>query len=59
MNPKKSNSIQNTRTCLMIDDDVDIMLRRYQAQIIQKNNISCSYSKAINHALQNSLEREI
>jgi len=53
---KKSDSIQNKLTCLILDDDVDKKLRSYQAKLIQKNNGSCSYSQAINHALRIALK---
>lgn len=50
-------SIQNKRTCLILDDDVDRKLRHYQAKLIQKNSSSCSYSQAINHVLRGYLEK--
>lgn len=42
----------NKRTCLMIDDDVDKDLRRYQSSLIRKNQCSISYSETINYVLR-------
>jgi hypothetical protein len=40
------------RTSVMIDNDVDKILRAYQAQYIKTNSCSCSYSKALNLILR-------
>ena len=40
------------RICLMIDDDVDKILRIYQAKLIRKNQCSISYSQVINSVLR-------
>jgi len=41
----------NKRVCVIIDDDVDKKLRLFQAQLIRKNQGSCSYSDTINYSL--------
>ena len=43
------------RITVMIEDDVDKKLRDKQAQYMQKNNISYSYSKVINDTLKEAL----
>lgn len=44
------------RICLMIDEDVDKKIRLKQAQFIQKNHKSYSYSKTLNLILENYLK---
>jgi len=36
----------------MIDDDLDKKIRMYQAKMLQKENSSFSYSKALNEILR-------
>lgn len=40
------------RTCVIIYDDVDKLLRIERARLIRKNQAHCSYSCAINYALR-------
>jgi len=40
----------------MIDDDLDRKLRTHQAKKIQQEQVSYSYSKAINEILRKSLK---
>ena len=49
---KKFDFFMNKRICLMIDDDVDKILRIYQAKLIRKNQCSISYSQVINSVLR-------
>ena len=42
----------NRRICLMIEDDVDKILRIHQAKLIRKNQCSVSYSEVINSVLR-------
>ena len=39
----------------MIDDELDKKIRIYQAKKIQKENITYSYSKAVNDILRNGI----
>lgn len=41
------------RFCIILDDDVNKLLRLYQAKYIKKNQDSCSFSKALNLVLKN------
>ncbi len=43
------------RITIMIDDDLDKKLRLRQAKMIQQNNESYSYSKAMNDVLRKAL----
>jgi len=40
------------RVTIMIDDDLDKKIRMYQAKMLQKENSSFSYSKALNEILR-------
>jgi len=40
------------RVCVIFCDDVDKKLRLFQAQLIRKNQDSCSYADAINYSLR-------
>ena len=40
------------RVTIMIDDDLDKKIRMYQAKMLQKENTSFSYSKALNEILR-------
>jgi len=42
------------RITVMIDDSLDKKIRLYQAKMLQKENASYSYSKAINELLRKS-----
>ena len=44
------------RITIMIDDKLDKKLRTLQAKIIQKENISCSYSKVVNDVIRKNLK---
>ena len=44
------------RVTIVIDDDLDKKLRYIQAKIIQKDQISCSYSRVLNKALRKVLK---
>ncbi len=43
------------RVTIMIDEDLDKKLRLHQAKMIQKNQTSFSYSKALNETLRKTL----
>jgi len=43
------------RVTIMIDDDLDKKIRMYQAKIMQKKNITCSYSKTVNELLKKAI----
>jgi len=43
------------RVTIMIDDELDKKIRIYQAKKMQKENITYSYSKAINEILKKSI----
>ncbi|MCA9828582.1 MAG: hypothetical protein KC444_09410 [Nitrosopumilus sp.] len=40
------------RVTIMIDDDLDKKIRIHQAKMLQKENASFSYSKALNEILR-------
>lgn len=44
------------RITIMIDDDLDKKLRVHQAKIIQRDQSSYSYSKALNETLRKVLK---
>jgi len=44
------------RITIMIDDDLDKKLRLRQAKMIQKEQSSYSYSRALNEVIRNSLK---
>ena len=43
------------RVTIMIDEELDKKIRAYQAKQIQKNNVSYSYSKAVNEILRKAI----
>jgi hypothetical protein len=43
------------RVTIMIDDSLDKKIRQYQAKIMQKENSTYSYSRAVNDLLQKSI----
>ena len=51
------NSVKNLRICVTLDDDVDKKLRLLQAKFIQSRQESVSYSRIINLALRNPLDK--
>ncbi len=44
------------RVTIVIDDDLNKKLRLHQAKIIQKDQISCSYSRVVNKTLRKVLK---
>ena len=43
------------RVTIMIDDGLDKKIRQFQAKIIQKENSTYSYSKAVNDLLRKAI----
>jgi hypothetical protein len=43
------------RVTIMIEDILDKKIRQFQAKMIQKENITYSYSKAVNDLLRKTL----
>jgi len=43
------------RVTIMIEDNLDKKIRQYQAKVIQKENSTYSYSKAVNDLLQKAI----
>jgi len=43
------------RVTIMIEDSIDKKIRQFQAKMIQKENTTYSYSKAVNDLLRKTL----
>jgi len=43
------------RVTVMIEDGLDKKIRNYQAKILQKNNSTYSYSKAVNDLIRKAI----
>lgn len=54
----KKNSPKSKRICLMMDDDLAAKLRKYQAELIEKNASACSFSQALNQVVRNYLSEQ-
>ena len=47
--------VMGRRVTIMIEDSLDKKIRQFQAKIIQKENSTYSYSKAVNDLLRKTL----
>ena len=47
--------IMSRRVTIMIDEELDKKIRQFQAKKMQKENITYSYSKAINDLIRKSI----
>lgn len=50
------NSHDTKRVTIMLDDDLDQVLRDRQSRLIKKNQSSYSFSKVLNEALRKELK---
>ena len=49
------NSHMGRRVTIMIEDSLDKKIRQFQAKVMQKENSTYSYSKAVNDLLKKSI----
>ena len=52
---KINNSSMGRRVTIMIEDNLDKKIRQFQAKIIQKENSTYSYSRAVNDLLRKAV----
>ncbi|HSG83654.1 MAG: hypothetical protein ACE5RQ_02075 [Nitrosopumilus sp.] len=43
------------RITIVFDDSIDKKIREFQAKTMKKNNLTCSYSRAVNDLLRKSI----